>query len=131
MKNEVDVLAALWLEAKQAEARAKERRLTVEAQIAELLGVADEGVINAMGSEFKIKTTGKLTRTLHSDDLQRDWDSLPSGIKECVSWQPKLNMRALRTLESNHNELSPVMARYMTTKPAKPTITIGEINNGN
>ena len=124
MDNEIDVLARYWQEAKEAEAHAKERRLNIETQITELVGVSDEGTTNAEGHLFKVKTVGKLTRSLDDSAIQSDWDKLPDEIKKCVKWKPSLDTKNLRSLESMRGDLLPVMAQYMTTKPAKPSVSV-------
>lgn len=124
MENEADVLARLYQEAKQAEAEAKDRRLQIEQQIIELVGVADEGTTNIEGGYFKVKTVGKLTRALDDSAIQADWDTLPSEIKSCIKWKPSLDTKNLRSLESMRSDLVPVMAKYMTTKAAKPTVSV-------
>lgn len=125
--NEVDLLAQQWREAKDAEDYAKSRRLQIEAQITELVGVAEEGTTNAHGEYFCVKTVGKLNRSLDEDSLQRDWLKLPDEVKKCIRWKPALDTRALRSLESMRDDLVPVMAQYMTAKPAKPSIKIEEV----
>lgn len=130
MENEVDVLARNWQEAKEAEAHAKERRLSIEAQITELVGVAEEGTTNAEGNLFKVKTVGKLTRSLDDKAIQADWDKLPSEIKQCVKWKSSLDTKNLRSLESMRSDLVPTMAQYMTTKPAKPSVAVEVKDNG-
>lgn len=124
MDNEIDVLARFWQEAKEAEAHAKERRLNIETQITELVGFAEEGTTNAEGNLFKVKTVGKLTRSLDDSAIQSDWDTLPDEIKKCVKWKPSLDTKNLRSLEAMRDDLMPVMAQYMTTKPAKPSVSV-------
>ena len=124
VESEIDVLGRLWQEAKEAEAHAKERRLQVESQITDLIGVADEGTTNAEGNLFKVKTVGKLTRSLDDAAIQSDWDTLPDEIKKCVKWKSSLDTKNLRSLESMRGDLIPVMAQYMTTKPAKPSVSV-------
>ena len=124
VESEIDVLGRLWQEAKEAEAHAKERRLQVESQITDLIGVADEGTTNAEGNLFKVKTVGKLTRSLDDKAIQSDWDTLPDEIKKCVKWKSSLDTKNLRSLEAMRDDLIPVMAQYMTTKPAKPSVSV-------
>ena len=124
VESEIDVLGRLWQEAKEAEAHAKERRLQVESQITDLIGVADEGTTNAEGNLFKVKTVGKLTRSLDDKAIQSDWDTLPDEIKKCVKWKSSLDTKSLRSLEAMRDDLIPVMAQYMTTKPAKPSVSV-------
>ena len=127
IESEVDVLARQWQEAKQAEEHAKERRYQIEGQLAELVGVKEEGTLNAEGKYFKVKTVGKLTRSLNDKALQSDWDSLPAEIKKCVKWKSSLDTRSLRALEEMRSDLMPVMANYLTTKPAKPSVSVEAI----
>ena len=124
MESEIDVLGRLWQEAKEAEAHAKERRLQVESQITDLIGVVDEGTTNAKGNLFKVKTVGKLTRSLDDAAIQSDWDTLPDEIKKCVKWKSSLDTKSLRALEAMRSDLMPVMAKYMTTSPAKPSVSV-------
>ena len=124
VESEIDVLGRLWQEEKEAEAYAKERRLQVESQITDLIGVADEGTTNAEGNLFKVKTVGKLTRSLDDAAIQSDWDTLPDEIKKCVKWKSSLDTKNLRSLEAMRHDLIPVMAQYMTTKPAKPSVSV-------
>jgi len=124
MDNEIDVLARHWQEAKEAEAAAKDRRIQVESQITELVGFAEEGTTNAEGILFKVKTVGKLTRSLDDKAIQSDWDKLPNEIKQCVNFKASLNTTKLRALETMRDDLVPLMAQYMTTKAAKPSVSV-------
>ena len=120
----LDILATEWLEAKEAEKLANERRKEIEADIISLVGVAEEGTTNGETEHYKIKTVGKLTRSLNDSQLQADWDTLPDEIKKCVKWKTSLDTKNLRSLESMRDDLIPVMSRYLTTKPAKPSVVV-------
>lgn len=120
----LDDLAIRWSRAKAAEQAANKERLAVEAEIAKLVGVAEEGTTNAETEAFKIKTVGKLTRSLDSDALQTDWEALPEAIQKCFSWDAKLDTKAFRALESMRDDLIPTISKYITTKPAKASISV-------
>lgn len=120
----LDILATEWLEAKEAEKLANERRKEIEADIISLVGVAEEGTTNGETEHYKIETVGKLTRSLNDSQLQADWDTLPDEIKKCVKWKTSLDTKNLRSLESMRDDLIPVMSRYLTTKPAKPSVVV-------
>lgn len=122
----LDDLAIRWSRAKAAEQAANKERLAVEAEIAKLVGVAEEGTTNAETEAFKIKTVGKLTRSLDSDALQTDWEALPEAIQKCFSWDAKLDTKAFRALESMRDDLIPTISKYITTKPAKASISVEE-----
>lgn len=123
----LDVLAKAWQAAKLAEKTANAQRVAIETQIAELVGVKEEGTTSAECDGFKIKTVGKLTRSLDSDGLQADWDSLPTEVQSCIKWKADLDTKTLKALESMRDDLIPVIARYMTTKPAKASVSVEEV----
>lgn len=116
--------AIRWSRAKAAEQSANKERLAIEAEIARMVGVAEEGTTNAETANFKIKTVGKLTRSLDSDALQADWENLPDAIQKCFNWDAKLDTKALRALESMRDDLIPAISKYITTKPAKASISV-------
>ena len=120
----LDQLAAEFQKMKDFEAQAKERRIEIEHQIIQLVGVEEEGTTNVETEAFKFKTVGKLTRSLDDKAIQSDWDKLPNEIKQCVNFKASLNTTKLRALETMRDDLVPLMAQYMTTKPAKPSVSV-------
>lgn len=120
----LDLLAHEWQQMKELEAQARERRIEIEQDIINLVGVQDEGTTNRETSQFKVKTVGKLTRSLDEKAIQADWDNLPDAIKKCIKWKPSLDTKSLRALESMREDLLPTVAHYTTTKPAKPSISV-------
>ena len=120
----LDDAAIRWSCAKAAEQAANKERLAIEAEIAKLVGVAEEGTTNAETAACKIKTVGKLTRSLDSEGLQADWENLPDAIQKCFSWDAKLDTKAFRALESMRDDLIPAISKYITTKPAKASISV-------
>jgi hypothetical protein len=122
--TEIDKLANLWQAHKSAEQYAIEQRRIVEAQLIELIGATDEGTTTQETDHFKVKTVGKLTRSIDGDLIQADWHHLPQAIKDCVKWKPQVDIKALRTLDSLHDDLQSQLAKYLTTKPAKTSIII-------
>ena len=120
----LDDLAIRWSRAKAAEQAANKERIAVEAEIAQLVGVAEEGTTNAETANFKLKTVGKLTRSLDSDALQTDWESLPDAVQKCFGWEAKLDTKAYRALESMRGDLIPAISKYITTKPAKASVSV-------
>lgn len=117
-------LATQWLDAKRAEQQAAAKRLEIERELVKHVGVTDEGVTTYQGDDFKVKTTGKLTRTLDDAAVSRHWNSLPAEVQSCIKWKPTLDLKSLRALESMRNDLAPVLHQYLTVKPAKPSISV-------
>ncbi|WP_131669226.1 DUF7173 family protein [Psychrobacter pygoscelis] len=122
--NDLDLLAEEWQSMKDLEAQAKERRYEIEQEIITLVGVLDEGTTNEETDCFKVKTVGKLTRSLDDKAIQADWDNLPSEVKQCFKFKASLDTKNLRALEAMRSDLVPVMAKYITTKPAKPSVLV-------
>lgn len=117
-------LAQLLLSAKQRETIAREERIALEEQIAALVGTKEEGTTSLQEGNYKIKTVGKLTRSIDSNAIQADWSILPEPIQRCIKWKADIDIKQLRALESMRDDLVPVLAQYMTTKPAKVAVTV-------
>lgn len=113
-----------WLDAKRSEDAARAQRLEIEAQIVALVGVKDEGVTSVEVDQFKVKTTGKVTRSVDTDAVQDVWEVLPEEVKKCFKWEAKLNTKEYRALCSMREDLAPHLNKYITSKPAKPSISI-------
>lgn len=113
-----------WIDAKRSEDEARAQRLEVEAQIVAVVGVKDEGVTSVEDDQFKVKTTGKVTRSVDTDAIQDVWEVLPEEVKKCFKWEAKLNTKEYRALCSMREDLAPHLNKYITSKPAKPSISI-------
>ena len=122
-------LSQLLLIAKAQEQKAKEERMALEQQILDLVGSKEEGTTTAEADGYRIKTVGKLTRSIDTNAVQADWDNLDPAIQKCIKWKADIDTKNLRSLESMRDDLVPVIAKYMTTKPAKPSVTIEELSN--
>lgn len=113
-----------WLDAKELENKAKEKRLAIEEQIAHIIGVKDDGVTSHTTDLFKVKTTGKLTRTVDSQAVQDVWEVMPIEVQKCFKWEAKLDTKEYRSLCSMRDDLVPHINKYITSKATKPSITI-------
>lgn len=112
---------------KNIEASAREERIRMEQLIIEKVGAKEEGTTTAEDGNFKVKTVGKLTRSIDTNAVQADWDNLDPAIQKCIKWKADLDTKNLRSLESMRDDLVPVIAKYMTTKPAKPSVTVEQV----
>ena len=65
---EVDQLAKRWADIKNKIGELKELQLQVEERITSLVGVKEEGSITQKTSNFRVTTTGGLTRSLELHD---------------------------------------------------------------
>ena len=122
-------LAESIIHLKNIEASAREERIRIEQLIIEKVGAKEEGTTTAEDGNFKVKTVGKLTRSIDTNAVQADWDNLDPAIQKCIKWKADLDTKNLRSLEAMRDDLVPVIAKYMTTKPAKPSVTIEELSH--
>lgn len=120
-------LAESIIHLKNIEASAREERIRIEQLIIEKVGAKEEGTTTAEDGNFKVKTVGKLTRSIDTNAVQADWDNLDPAIQKCIKWKAELDTKNLRSLEAMRDNLVPVIAKYMTTKPAKPSVTVEQV----
>lgn len=117
-------LAAAWIDAKAAETAAIERRREIDAEIASLMLVKDEGTSSAPFGCFKVSVTAKLTRTLDSSAVQNAWNDLPELARDAFRWKPELDIKHYRALESANPAVFAQVSRFVTAKPATPAVKV-------
>jgi hypothetical protein len=115
-------LCMKYMEAKAAEAAAKEERLMAEAALLAAVRPSKlEGTETRATDGFKVSVTSKLSRSLDYD-AYRAMD-LPENIA-FVDMKPTINLKNLRMIE----RLDPALvAQCVTVKPAKPSIKVQEV----
>ncbi len=120
-------LAAAWQAAKADEKAANARRLEIEEQIVESFPLGIEGTETIEQDGFKVKVTHKLTRSVDTKALQAHWNSLSAFAQDCFTWKADISLPLLRKLQENHPEVYPSIAVFITSKPAKPAVTVEEV----
>lgn len=120
-------LAESIIHLKNIEASAREERIRIEQLIIDKVGAKEEGTTTAEDGNFKVKTVGKLTRSVDTEAIQTDWDNLPEEVKKCFKWKADVDTKNLRSLESMRADLVPLVTAYMTTKPAKPSVSVEQV----
>ena len=115
-------LCMKYMEAKAAEAAAKEERLRAEAELLAVVKPSKlEGTETKATDGFKVSITTKLNRSLDFD-AYRAMD-LPENMA-FVDLKPSINLKSLRMIE----RLDPALvAQCVTVKPAKPSIKVQEV----
>lgn len=116
-------LSQRWLNAKEDEQTAKDRRLTVEEQIAAMVTGELEGTANAQDGEYKVKVTRKLTRTLDMDAYLAIKSQIPIAV-DPVIYKPDLDLKKLRAIEIANPDLYKVCTAFITVKPAKASVKV-------
>lgn len=115
-------LAAAWRAAKAAEAAARDERLAIEEQMLALLPKKDEGSVT--DADSGVTVSYKLTRTVDAEELQGAWHDLPEHAQRAFRWKADVDLKALRGLQEFDAEAYAAAARFITAKPAKPTINL-------
>ena len=119
--NRLPVLLAALKAAKVAENEAKEIRTGLETAIFELCPTVEaEGIMKLEG--FTITT--KMTRAVDTEALQDAWGSLPANAQKAFKWKAEIDLKNYRSIQEMDAESFTTLAKFVTSKPAKPTITI-------
>lgn len=91
------------------------------ARLIERVGVKEEGTPTEKTPWFCIKTVDKLNRTLDESQLAEVQRQMPAELYEqVIQYKPHLNVKTWHAVEAAH----PVFARTITTKPAKPSVSV-------
>lgn len=118
---DIESLATDWLRAKGEEAAANKKRVKIESQLVELIGKKDEGSQTQKVGNFKITTTGKVTRKM---DWEK-WESIKGQIAPVlhpVKTKKELDEKGVKWLQENEPELYKLLP--ITVTPAKTAIDI-------
>lgn len=112
--------------AKDAEAAANKARLDAEAKLLALVGqLPDEGTTRHQAGPLCAVIRTSMTRKVDADALIALADAIPEAIaKRLFKWAPSVDLKELRYVQSNEPDLYQVIAPAITSKPAKPSISI-------
>lgn len=125
LTDDLNELAAMWLEAKEAERQAIEDRRRIEDSIKSLAGVAEnmEGTETVDPDQFTIKIVGRIDRKVDSDKLQElaAEHGLTEHLSSLFRWKPELNMAVWKAADES---ITKPLAAAITAKPGRPSFTI-------
>ena len=111
-------------EFKRIEDDAKASRLNAEALLVSMIEQKSEGTIHEEDGNVKVSVTYKLNRTVDAEAVIKDWNELPAEVHDAFEWKPQLVLKQARALESANTLSYAVLAKYITTKPAKPSVKV-------
>ena len=111
-------------EAKQAEAAARDTRIAIEEEILAHF----EAPVTGEGSKTEVRVTvaWKVTRKVDTDALQAAWTTLPANAQKAFRWKADTDLKQLRALQDLDMAGYGAAAKFITTTPAKPAITLKE-----
>ena len=123
--TEIESLTAHWLEMKELEREATEKRRNIEDDLLKLLNISDalEGTETKKTDIYTIKIVGRMNRKVDADMLQEL--AVENGLSDHLSslfrWKPDINLTAWKNTDiSITNKLLPAI----TTTPGRPSFTI-------
>ena len=114
-----------WLQAKETERLATDRRRQIEDEMIDMFNLPDdaEGTVTVEDKGFKIKAVTRINRTVNSDMVQEL--AAEHGITEHLSslfrWKPELNMKAWKDADES---ITKPLTMAITAKPGRPSFTI-------
>jgi hypothetical protein len=125
MIHDITELAAKWLEAKEQERMAIERRRIIEDQMATelVLPVDIDSTMTFTPGKYVIKTVGRLNRKVDSEKLQEL--AAEAGLTDHLStlfrWKPEIEMKAWKATDPS---ITSALADAITVTPGRPSFTI-------
>ena len=121
----LELLAEAWMQAKEDERAATERRREIEDQIRSLANIADdsEGVQNVDAGAWKVKVTCRLDRKVDSDKVQElaAENGLSDHLSTLFRWKPEINAKAWDRADP---AITNALAGAITVKPGRPSFAI-------
>ena len=123
--SNVEQMAVQWLEAKEAERVAVEKRRSIEDQILKAASIRDdvEGTENLMLEGFKVKVVSRIDRKVDADKVQEL--AAEYGLTEHLStlfrWKPELNMAVWKAADES---ITAPLSAAITAKPGRPSFSI-------
>ena len=118
-------LSVEWLEAKEAERDATERRRLIEDEMVRLIGIeqTDEHTRKVEADPFTIKIACRINRKVDGDMAQEiaAENDMQDHLGLLFRWKPELSMTAWNGVGDNVKQ---VFARAITATPGRPSFTI-------
>jgi hypothetical protein len=121
----MEQMAAEWLEAKEAERVAVEKRRDLEDSMRKVASIRDdtEGTETLALEGFRVKVVGRIDRKVDADKVQEL--AAEAGLTDHLStlfrWKPEINMAIWKAADER---ITRPLAGAITAKPGRPSFTI-------
>lgn len=125
MNLNIDELSASWMEAKEQERMAVERRRVLEDHLALVMQLAPDldTTVTRKDGAYVIKAVGRLNRKVDSEKLQEL--AAEAGLTDHLStlfrWKPEIEMKAWKACDPS---ITSALADAITVSPGRPSFTI-------
>lgn len=116
-------LAALWLEAKDAEAAMNAYRIAVEEALEKHLGKKEEGSQTHTIGGYKVTITGTMSRKLDAEKWREIEEQVPVDRRP-VQLVEKLDEKGCKWLAENDPATWSLVAQAVTVKPGKTGVKV-------
>lgn len=126
-QSEFERTAREVLEFRRIEDDARASRVAAEARLVAMVEAKDEGTVHEEDGHVKVTISFKVTRSVDADKVVEDWNSLPPLVHDAFVWRPDLVLKQMRAIEIANPAAYAVLAKYITAKPAKPSVKIEEV----
>ena len=124
-EDDLNKLAKLWLDSKEAERVAVESRREIEDRMKSLIGVSEnlEGSETASPSGYVIKIVGRIDRKVDADKVQElaAEHGLTEHLGKLFRWKPEIDTKAWKSADKAITE--PLLGA-ITSKPGRPSFSI-------
>ena len=121
----MEQMAAEWLEAKEAERVAIEKRRDLEDAMRKTASIRDdvEGTETLALEGFRVKVVGRIDRKVDADKVQElaAEFGLTNHLSTLFRWKPEINMAIWK---STDEAITKPLAAAITAKPGRPSFTI-------
>lgn len=121
----IGLLAAEWMDAKDAEQRAIEHRRDLEDRLSRVMAIRPDmdGTETTESGPYTVKIVGRIDRKIDADRLQEL--AIEHGLTDQLSslfrWKPEINMTAWKQAAP---EIVRPLADAITAKPGRPSFKI-------
>ena len=120
-------VAQNWLDAKEAEKVATEKRRELEDQMLEILKINEtlEGTDTTKADGYTIRVTGRMNRKVDADRIQEiaAEEGLTAHLSNLFRWKPEVNMSAWKNADKSITE--PLLGG-ITTTPGRASFSINQ-----
>jgi hypothetical protein len=115
---------SVWMQAKEDERKAIERRRDLDKTIQSMLPKKDEGSITETTEDYKATVTYKMTRSVDADMLAGMWSAMSEQAQKAFKWKAEASTTELRKLQEFRPDDYAFVAAAITTKPASASVSV-------